>query len=188
MISNVKLSIPVNPDDHMRGPSDAPLTLVEYGDFECPYSGKAHGIVMRLLQTFKNDLRFVYRHFPLPMIHPHSMDAARAAEAAGMQGKFWEMYRALYEHQQELHHENLLEFAQSLKLDTERLARDMESSEVEARIAEDVVGGKKSGVESTPCLFINNFRYEGDWSYQSLLTFLIAVRTRLADHELKKAG
>ena len=124
-MSDVVLTPPVNAQDHVAGPDDAPVTLVEYGDFECPYCGMAHPIVKKIQRELGNQLRFVFRHFPLAEAHPHARIAAQAAEAAGVQGKFWEMHDTLFEHQQALDVEDLVGYAKALGLDTTRFARTL---------------------------------------------------------------
>lgn len=180
MISNVKLHVPVSKDDHIQGPEDAPLELLEYGDYECPFCGMAFPIIKRLQGVLGKDLRFVFRNFPLAVQHPHAMDAARAAEAAGLQGKFWDMHDLLYENQRNLDPDSLLEYATLLDLDLQQFTQDMASPEVEKKTARDLYGGARSGVNGTPSLFINGFRHDGDWSYQSLLTTLTALRREIA--------
>lgn len=188
MISNVKLRVPVTKADHSRGPVDAPLVLVEYGDYECPFCGRAHGVLQRLQETLGDDLRFVFRNFPLTTMHPHALEAARAAEAAGRQGKFWEMHDAIYENQDNLETEDLLGYATDLSLDIDQFSYDMRNPEIETRIAQDLYGGARSGVNGTPSFFINGFRYDGDWSYESLLATLEAIREQLGGRRMKKAG
>lgn len=174
----VKLRVPVSKADHAQGPADAPLVLVEYGDYECPFCGQAYYVVQRTQRAFGNDLRFVFRNFPLTQIHPHAMNAARAAEAAALQDRFWEMHDTLYENQENLDDESLLAYATSLELDLQRFADDMFSQQVEERILYDLEGGARSGVNGTPTFFINGFRFDGDWTQQLLYT-LQAVREEL---------
>jgi protein-disulfide isomerase len=188
MITNAKLRVPVTQEDHWQGPEDAPLTLVEYGDYECPFCGQAYPVIKRLQQALKDDLKFVFRNFPLTMAHPNAMNAALAAEAAALQGKFWEMHDTLYEHQDNLDPESLLEYAAALGLDLEKFRQDMKSPEVEGKVAKDLYGGARSGVNGTPNFFINGYKYEGDWSYPSLLTVLTAVRKQIGERRMKKAG
>jgi len=174
----VKLRVPVSRSDHAQGPRDAPLTLVEYGDYECPYCGQAYQIVKAIQEALGDDLRFVFRNFPLAQIHPNAMNAACAAEAAALQGKFWDMHDALYENQDSLDPQSLLAYAAELGLDLDRFAQDMVSTRVEERIVSDLEGGARSGVNGTPTFFINGFRYDGDWSYDSLLYTLQSLRQR----------
>jgi protein-disulfide isomerase len=179
MISEVKLRVPVTSADHAQGPKDAPLVLLKYGDYQCPYCGQAYYIVKQLQQTLPDDLRFVFRNFPLSQIHPDAVGAARAAEAAALQRKFWEMHDTLYENQDSLDPESLLEYAAELGLDLSKFIADMGSKQVERRIVEDFQGGVRSGVNGTPTFFVNGFRYDGDWRYPSLLNTLKAALAQL---------
>ena len=180
MTSGTALRIPISKLDHPFGPANAPLILIEYGDYQCPSCGRAYSVIQHLQKTLKDDLRFVFRNFPLAVQHPFAMAAAQAAEAAGLQGKFWEMHDMLYENQDALDPEGLFEYASALRLDLEKFTRDMASPEVEERIAHDLYGGARSGVNGTPGFFINGFRYDGDWSFSALLTVLTALRKKAA--------
>jgi protein-disulfide isomerase len=164
-----KLAEPVSARDHVQGSPDAAVTLVEYGDYECPHCGEAHPIVKQLRETMGEGLRYVYRHFPLTQIHPHAQAAAEAAEAAGAQGKFWEMHDLLFDYQDSLEEGNLLKFAARLELDTTRFANDLKEGTFQERIREDFMSGVKSGVNGTPTFFINDVRHDGSWDYESLL-------------------
>lgn len=167
------LALPVSPDrDHMRGPVDAPVTLVEYGDYQCPYCGAAHPVVEMVRQRLRDRMRFVFRNFPLVDLHPHAEFAAQAAEAAGAQGKFWEMHDALFENQERLDPPAVAVYAQSIGIDLDRLARDLQSGEPAAKVAEDFMSGVRSGVRGTPSFFINGMRYEGSWDPPDLLEAL----------------
>lgn len=167
-----QLKIPVSAADHAQGPEKAPITLVEYGDYQCPYCGKAYPIVKRLQKKLGDNLRFVFRNFPLAQIHPDALDAARVAEAAALQGKFWEQHDAMFEDQQNLHLEGLFSMAQQAGVDTEKLERDRDSEAVRDRVADDFEGGLRSGVNGTPTFFVNGQRYDGDWSYSPFLEYL----------------
>ena len=162
-MSDGTLTPPVGPNDHAAGPADAPVTLVEYGDFECPYCGQAYPIVKALQERLGKRLRFVFRHFPLSESHPHAEHAAETAEAAGAQGRFWEMHDALYEHQRALRDEALIGYATELGLDAARVARELEDGAWTARVQADFRGGVRSGVNGTPTFFINGERYDGSW-------------------------
>lgn len=165
------LALPISPSrDHIHGPVDAPVMLLEYGDYECPYCGAAHPIVKGIQQSMGNALGFVFRHFPLTTVHPHSERAAEAAEAAGAQGKFWAMHDMLYEHQRHLADPHLVSYAQALGLDLE-LFRDALIQHVYApRVREDFISGVRSGVNGTPTFYINGLRYDGSWDFATLLT------------------
>jgi protein-disulfide isomerase len=169
-----RLILPVSERDHIQGPDDAPVTLVEYGDYECPHCGQAHNIVKAIQQRMGNDLRFVFRNFPLAQIHSHAEHAAEAAEAADAQGRFWEMHDVLYEHQQALDDIYLLQYAVALRLDEVAFARDMRQHAYAERIREDFMGGVRSGVNGTPTFFINGVRHDGAWDTLSLLAAIHA--------------
>jgi protein-disulfide isomerase len=171
------LSPPVGERDHVIGPRNAPITLVEYGDYECPYCGAAHPVVAEVRRRLGNGLRFAFRHFPLTRVHPHAEHAAEAAEAAGVQGKFWQMHEMLFEHQDALEDEDLLLYAASLGLDLDRFAHELEVGLHAARVREDFLSGVRSGVNGTPTFFINGRRHEGPSDVQTLLA-AIAVAAR----------
>src|SRR5205823_5823309 len=141
-----RLTLPVSQRDHQQGPETAPVTLVEYGDYECPYCGQAYSIVKEVQRRLGDRLRFVFRNFPLTNAHPHAAHAAEAAEAAAAQGKFWEMHDYLYEHQRALDDPHLLEAAEQVGLDVARFRQDMEAQTSVARIREDFLGGVRSDV------------------------------------------
>ena len=188
MISSVKLRASASKHDHTQGPEDAPLVLVEYGDYECSFCKRADLIIKEIQKALGDDLRYVYRNYPLVLRHPHAMDAARAAESAALQDRFWEMHSMLFRNQENLEHEDLVQYAKNVGLDGVRFTRDLESVKVEEKIALDLDSGARSGVEGAPTFFINGFRYDGDWSYESLLTVLMNVRADLAEEKMKKAG
>ena len=163
--------------DHWRGPADAPVTLVEYGDFECPYCGMAEPIVRELLADF-GDLRYVWRNLPLSDVHPNAELAAEAAEAAGAQGKFWEMHDLLLDHQDELRYSDLRHYAREIDLDLERFAEDLHENANTARIEEDVDSADLSGVTGTPTFFVNERRHEGAYDIETLSRAVRAARAR----------
>lgn len=164
MPSDQQLTPPVKSDDHRMGSEDAPLTLVEYGDYECSSCRKAHPIVKSVQNQLGDQLQFVFRNFPLKKAHPHAMHAAQVAEAAAEQGKFWEMHDMLYEHQDSLEDKDLLGYADEIGLDVERVQRALEEQEFANRVRDDFRSGVKSGVNGTPTFFINGQRYDGNWS------------------------
>ena len=171
-----RLTIPIGPDDHSRGgPETAPLTLVEYGDYECPYCGAAYPIVKEVERTLGDELRSVFRNFPLGDLHPHAVQAAEAAEAAAGQGRFWEMHDRLYEHQDRETTQDLTEHARALGLDVERFRSDLEEHEYEPRIQADFLSGVRSGVNGTPTFFINGVRHNGGYDLDTLLAALRAA-------------
>ena len=165
-----KLTLPVGERDHAQGPADAPVTLVEYGDYECPHCGRAYPIVKAVQKVLGPRLRFVYRNFPLSEAHPNAENAAEAAEAAGAQGKFWEMHDALFEHQRALQPRHLAAYAAGLGLDAERLAEELDSHVYAARVREDFRSGVRSGVNGTPTFFLNGARFDGPWDERGLLS------------------
>lgn len=165
-----RLAVPVSEDrDHIRGPRTAPVTLVEYGDYECPFCGQAYYVVKEIERRAGNLIRFVFRNFPLTTVHPHAERAAEAAEAAGAQGRFWEMHDCLYENQQAIEDEDLLRYAALVGLDIPRFVRDMREGRYLNRIREDFLSGARSGVNGTPTFFINGLRHDGSWDLISLL-------------------
>ena len=170
-----RLVLPVGERDHIRGPFTAPVTLLEYGDYECPYCGAAHPIVQEVRRRVGPPLRFVYRHFPLTNVHPHAELAAEAAEAAGAQGRFWEMHDRLFEHQDALADEDLVAHAEVLELDVERFVRELAAGTHTPRVRQDFTSGVRSGVNGTPSFYINGVRYDGQFDLASLLGAIEAV-------------
>ena len=166
---NVRLDRPVDDRDHVLGPATAPVTLVEYGDYECPYCGRLHPVIAVLRKRLGDRLRFVFRHFPLDSVHPHARRAAEAAEAAGAQGRFWEMHDLLYENQDDLGDDALIRLASELGLDTELFEQDLAERRYASRVREDRLGGERSGVDGTPALFVNGVRHQGRLDLESLL-------------------
>ena len=169
-MSDGELTPPVGAHDHSAGPDDAPVTLVEYGDYECPYCGMAYPIVKRARQDLGSGLRFVFRNFPLAESHPHARLAAQAAEAAAAQGKFWEMHDMLFEHQDALAAEDLVGYAKSLGLDARQFAQDLEGATYAKRVRDDFRNGVRSGVNGTPTFFVNGARYNGSWANEKAFT------------------
>ena len=162
------LAAPVNSRDHAQGPADAPVTLVEYGDFECPDCGNAYPILGRIQKELGPRLRFVFRHFPRYTIHPHAGIAAQAAEAAAAQGRFWEMHALLFEHQQDLEGGDMVRYALKIGLEPYRFEQDLSTQVFARRVEEDYDGGVRSGVKGTPTFFINGDRYAGPHEYEPL--------------------
>jgi protein-disulfide isomerase len=167
-----ELAVPVNEHDHIQGRANALLTLVEYGDFECPACGQAHSLIKKLQRAGGDQLRFVFRHFPLVEMHAYAEHAAEAAESAATKGKFWEMHDLLFENQNALAEEDLAEFAVELGLDPRSLLHDVEQERFASRIRADYSSGLKSGVDGTPTFFINGMRYDGDDDLESMLEAL----------------
>jgi Na+/H+ antiporter NhaA len=165
--------------DHIRGPEDAPVTLVEYGDFECPYCGRAEGTIRELLaSSFGDEVRYVWRHLPLNDVHPHAQLAAEAAEAAAEQGRFWEMHDALLRHQGALSTSHLSAYAEELGLDGARLLKDLRQRRYEPRVGDDVASADESGVSGTPTFFVNGRRHYGAYDIATLIETVRAVRGR----------
>ena len=176
MTQRTYLAVPITDRDHSQGLGSAAVTLVQYGDYECPYTRQSTHVVRALQQELGDPLRFVYRNFPLIEIHPHALHAAFAAEAAAAQGKFWEMHDAIFHHQHTLEDADLAQFAETVGLDLEQYTRDMTEQRGLARIKEDVEGGERSGVQGTPTFFINGILYRGSWEHDALLAALQAAR------------
>jgi len=165
------LRTPVTESDHVQGPSDAPVTLVEYGDFECPYCYRAHPIVLALQKQLGASLRFVFRNFPLTEIHPYAEHAAEAAESVASQAgndAYWKMHHAIFEHQQDspdaLDDVHLCGYAGAAGADPAQVKADLDESRFEERVREDFMTGVRSGVNGTPTFFINGTRFDGDWT------------------------
>jgi protein-disulfide isomerase len=167
-----RLVSPVTDRDHQLGAPTAPVTLVEYADFECSYCGQAYHVVKALERRLGRGLRVVYRHFPLTVVHPDAEPAALAAEAAGAQGKFWQMHGLLFEHQTALDRDALESYAAALGLDMRRFTRELEGRVHADRVREDFMGGIRSGVNGTPTFFINGLRHDGAYDLGSLLSAL----------------
>ena len=155
--------------DHAQGSPEAPVTLVEYADYECPFSGGVYGVIKSVQERFGDRLRFVYRNFPLSGIHPHARHAAEAAEAAGGQGAFWPMHVRLFEHQRQLDDAHLRRYAVDEGLDADRFAADLADHAFADRVDEDVASGEASGVPGTPTFFVNGVRYEMMPDYEHLV-------------------
>ncbi|MCU1337988.1 MAG: oxidoreductase [Bryobacterales bacterium] len=167
-LTSAKLVLPVSERDHIRGSANAPVTLVEYGDFECPYCGAAYGILEELRQRVGELFRLVYRHFPLTQIHPHAEPAAETAEAAGVKGRFWSMHDILFTHQQAVELPRLIEYGTQLGLDAAWLVEVLRARSFLERIREDFVSGVRSGVSGTPTFFLEGLRYEQPVNLPSL--------------------
>ncbi len=171
------LTPPVAARDHAQGRADAPVTLVEYGDYECPHCGRAYPIVKAVQRSMGNSLRFVFRNFPLTKAHEHAEHAAEMAEAAAHEGKFWEMHDLLFEHQDALEDEHLVGYATSLAIDPAWAAAALAQGLFRERVREDFASGVKSGVNGTPTFFINGGRYDGLLHPTALLEALVIAAT-----------
>ena len=168
-----RLSTPINSDDHIQGPTNAAVTLVQYGDYECPYTRMSRHSVHRLQGEYPDSLRFVFRHFPLEEIHPHARAAALAAEAAGLQTDFWTMHEYLFEHQKALADADLHRYALEQRLDADRFEHDRRSSKVRERVDRDLASGEASGVQGTPTFYVNGIRHDGSYDVDSLRSAVI---------------
>jgi protein-disulfide isomerase len=162
------LKVPVTPRDHAKGPANAPLTLLEYGDYECPYCGLAHSIVKLIQEHFGRRLRFVFRHFPLSQAHPNAESAAQTAEFAGAHGKFWEMHDGLYENQDRLGLPLYFALAGVLGLSESGLRQALIEETYAPKVRADFLSGVRSGVNGTPCFFINGVRHDGTYAFEDL--------------------
>jgi protein-disulfide isomerase len=165
----MKLTVPINSGDNIKGRENAPITLVEYGDFECPYCKLAYPIVKEIQKIEGDNLKFVFRNFPLSEIHSHAVHAACAAEAAAKQGKFWEMHDLLFENQEALEDQDLITYAKNLNLNIQQLKKDMTSEGIIKKVKSDFMGGVRSGVNGTPTFFINGIRFNGPCKLDLLL-------------------
>lgn len=162
------LRSPVSDQDHVRGELSAPVILVEYGDFECPYCAEAYRVVKALERHFGNRLCVVFRHFPLTQSHPHAEHAAEAAEAAASEGRFWPMHDALFEHHAALDDADIIGYAESVGVSGHTIVEAWETRRFASRIRQDFLGGVRSGVNGTPSFFINAAKYEGQYDVPSM--------------------
>lgn len=168
-LDSSRLLLPIRPDDHVQGAADARYTLVEYGDYECPDCGRLFCTLRDMRTSLKGELRLAYRHYPLSGAHPHAQQAAEAAEAAGAQGRFWEMHDLLFQNQSALKRKDLERYARELSLDTARFDEELKNRTYEQRVREDFRRGVANGVYGTPGLFINGMRYDGGIDRDALL-------------------
>ncbi len=167
--SNTLLLLPIREQDHVHGSASAPLTLVEYGDYQCPACGQLFVILREVQEALGDRLRIVYRHYPLSGLHPNAQEAAEAAEAAGAQGRFWEMHDLLFQHQGNLKRKDLLGYAESLGLDMRRFRSELTGAMYRDRVREDFRYGVQNGVYGTPGLFLNGVRHDDAWDRTTLL-------------------
>ncbi len=165
------LTTSITPQDHVLGPGDSAVSLVEYGDYECPYCGRANAIVEEVLRQMPL-VQYVYRHFPLVTMHPHALHAAEAAESAADHGKFWEMHRVLFENQDDLSDDALADYAAEIGLDPDLVLDDVVNEVHVEKIQSHMKMGADSGVHGTPTFFINGRRHEGSWDLEHLLAAL----------------
>ncbi len=172
MSERAVLSIPVGHDDHASGPLDAKLTVVEYGDYQCPYCGQAHPIVEKLRATFAESMRFVFRNLPLADVHPDAEAAAEVAEAVALQGKFWEIHDTLYENQRNLSESALRRYIEEVGADVDEAQKVIAEGGPRDRVDADFEGAIRSGANGTPTFFVNGVRYDGSWQYEPFFEFL----------------
>jgi protein-disulfide isomerase len=163
-----RLQAPIDPRDHVLGPEEAHVTLVAYGDYECPFSRRAHGVIREVLRRVGGDVRFAYRHFPLSHVHPHAQLAAQAAEAAGAEHFFWEMHHMLFEHPNALGPDDLVSYARALGLDVVRFAQELRFQIYLQKVRGDFESGVRSGVTGTPTFFINGEQFDMPYDPDSL--------------------
>jgi protein-disulfide isomerase len=173
--NRAQLVVPIGPDDHVEGTDTAAITLVEYGDFQCPYCGQAYPIVKRLQSDFGDSLRLVFRNMPLTNVHPQAELAAETAEAVGLQGKFWPMHDVLFENQRDLSGPAILRYVEDVGADLSQVANALNDGVVQKRVKDDVESGIRSGVNGTPTFFVNGERYDGSWDYDTFHAYLEEV-------------
>ncbi|WP_347277416.1 thioredoxin domain-containing protein [Pseudanabaena sp. FACHB-2040] len=166
------LALPVSSRDHSQGLETAAVTLVEYGDYQCPHCAEAHQIVRSLQQQLQGQIQFVFRHFPCPDLHPQAQQAAEAVEAAAGQGQFWQMHHCLFTQQHALEAADLVEYAAVIGLDAMQFLRDLADRVYADRVQQDTASGIASGVNHTPTFFINRTRYDGSWDKVTLMSVL----------------
>jgi protein-disulfide isomerase len=169
-----RLTVPDSKRDHIRGAVTAPISMLEYGDYECPFCAEVQPVVTEIQERLLDDLCFAFRHFPLTNVHPHSEHAAEAAEAAGAQGSFWELHETLFQNQEALEDEDLVQYASFLGLDEVRLIREVESGAHAPRVRDDFKRGVRAGVNGTPTFFINGQQYDGARGLEEMLAALTA--------------
>lgn len=177
----VQLAVPVGPVDHALGPEDAAVTLVLYGDYECPYTARALPVVGELRQQFGDDLRYVFRNFPLREIHPHAQRAAEAAEAADAQGRFWEMHETLFARQRSLDAVSLAAYAAEVDLDPARFGHELAAHTHAPRIQADLDGGVASGVQGTPTFFVNGRRHDASHDLETMVGTIESAGSGVSD-------
>ncbi|WP_328344018.1 DsbA family protein [Micromonospora sp. NBC_00421] len=165
-----RLRVPVTEIDHIRGPADAPVTIVQYGDFQCPFCGAAYLNLVELLRQRRDTVRLVYRHFPITNLHPYAEQAAEVAEAAGHRGRFWEMHDWLYEHQDQLDPVHLSLGVEQVGLPPDEIGTEIDRHAYGDRVRHDFTGGIRSGVNGTPTLFVDDHRHEAGFDLPTLLT------------------
>jgi len=177
-IPKSKLTVPIAGRDHIRGPIEAPFTLIEYGDYQCPYCGEAYPVIKAVQKRLRDKLCFAFRNFPLVNVHEYAEHAAAAAEGAAAQGSFWEMHDMLFENQEELDDDNLGRLASKLGMDAKRLLSEIVGGKHLPRLREDFQAGLRAGVNGTPTLFVNGVFYDGPPAVEALLAAFEKVSPR----------
>jgi protein-disulfide isomerase len=163
---------PVSDKDHSQGSGSAPIVLVEYGDYQCPHCGRAYPILKKIQKQLGDDLRFVFRNFPIEESHPQAVQAAVASEAAALQNKYWQMHDALFEHQRDLSQDSILNLAKTIKLDIKQFTTDIRNENLFKKVESDFESGARSGVNGTPGFFVNGQHYYDNWDYEYFLNYL----------------
>jgi protein-disulfide isomerase len=186
--AGTRLALPVGERDHIQGSASAPVTLVEYGDYECPYCRAAVPIVQEIQRLLGDQLRFVFRHFPLTRLHSHAQRAAEAAEFAAAQGRFFEMHAALFEHQDALEDDDLERYAADLDLDLARIRHELGTHVYASRVGEDFDSGLKSGVRGTPTFYVDDIRYDGLVGVRQLLAAIREAHPELVGDAGERPG
>ena len=171
----MSLKPPVSEKDNLQGSAAAPIELVEYGDYQCPYCGAAYPMVKAIQKKMGDKLKFVFRNFPLAEAHPYATNAAIATEAAARQNKFWEMHDILFEHQHQLDKASLIRYAEKIGLDVKKFELDLDRQEIQDKVASDFESGVRSGVNGTPTFFINGKKYNDSWDEGILLDYLLTL-------------
>lgn len=169
---SARLKFPVNSNDHIRGNKNALLELVEYGDYECRDCGRAYPVIIEILQEMGDDIKFVFRNFPLSRAHPNALNAALATEAAALQNMFWEMHDIIFENQDQLEPDDILFYAKKIKLDVPQFINDFKKKSLLTKVETDFETGMRSGVNSTPSFFVNGIKYDSYWEDDDLIHYL----------------
>ena len=177
----MSLRPPVSEMDHIQGNIDASIELVEYGDYQCPHCGRAYSIVKRMQEELGDHIRFVFRNFPLAKIHPEATMAAVATEAAALQDKYWEMHDIIFENQDQLERDSLVDYARELGLDIKQFENDLDNAVLHEKVAADFESGIRSGVNATPTFFINGEKYNNGWEGERMLEFILANKIGLLE-------
>lgn len=171
-------TIKINSSDHIQGSPSAPIILVEYADYQCPYCGQAYPIIKQLQKKFGEDMAFVFRNYPIQELHPYALHAAIAAETASLQGKFWEMHDIIFEHQRFLGDDAIIDYAERVGLDVEKFKNDFGSKQTVSKVEEDMESGNGAGVQGTPAFFVNGKYFTGNWTTSEFMEYLQSFVTK----------